>query len=154
MERQLTIGYTPQKNRVFERKNQTMIEMAKSMLHDKGLPKDFWTEAYIVVCLINRSPIKAMWNQTLIEAWSGKKPLVKYLKGFGSIFYSQIPKEKRYKLDEVSEKCIFVGYNSKFKGYKLFSLKTNKIIIIRDVLIYENASWNYNDGKIEKAAMF
>ena len=45
VERQLTIGYTPQQNGVSERKNQTVIEMAKSMLHEKGLPKTFWGEA-------------------------------------------------------------------------------------------------------------
>ena len=42
VERQLTVRYTPQKNKVSERKNQTVMEMAKSMLHKKGLPKTFW----------------------------------------------------------------------------------------------------------------
>ena len=45
VERQLTIGYTPQQNGVSEKKNQTVIEMTKSMLHEKGLPKTFWGEA-------------------------------------------------------------------------------------------------------------
>ena len=40
VERQLTVGYTPQQNGVLERKNQTVMEMAKSMLHDKNLPKE------------------------------------------------------------------------------------------------------------------
>lgn len=35
MARQLTVSYTPQQNGVSERKNQTFLEMAKSMLHDK-----------------------------------------------------------------------------------------------------------------------
>ena len=37
LEMQLTVGYTPQQNGVSERKNQTVMEMKKSMLHDKGL---------------------------------------------------------------------------------------------------------------------
>lgn len=41
IERQLTVGYTPQQNGVSERKNQTMMEMAKSMLFEKGIPKEF-----------------------------------------------------------------------------------------------------------------
>jgi hypothetical protein len=54
MERQLTVSCTPQQNRVFERKNQTEMEMAKSMLHEKGLPKTFWAEAvYTTVYLMN-----------------------------------------------------------------------------------------------------
>ncbi|KAK2991725.1 hypothetical protein RJ640_004253 [Escallonia rubra] len=45
LERQITVDYTPQQNGVSERKNQTVIEMAKSMLHDKGIPRSFWAEA-------------------------------------------------------------------------------------------------------------
>jgi len=40
-----------------------------------------------------------------------------------------------HKRDETSEKCIFVGYSSMSKGYRLYNLKTNKVIISRDVLL-------------------
>jgi transposase InsO family protein len=130
VERQLTVSYTPQQNGVSKRKNQTVMEMAKSMLHEKGLPKSFWAEAvYTAVYLMNRCPTKAVWNKTPFKAWSGRKSSIKHLKVFGCICYVQIPKEKRYKLDETSEKCIFVGYSSMSKGYKLYNLKTNKVII-------------------------
>lgn len=43
--------------------------------------------------------------------------------------YAQIPKEKRQKLDEIREKCIFIGYSSMSKGFKLYKLKKNKTII-------------------------
>jgi hypothetical protein len=66
------------------------------------------------------------------------------------ICYAQIPKEKRYKLDETSEKCIFVGYNSISKGYRLYNLKTNKVIISRDVLFDEKAKWNWEQGQVEE----
>ncbi|XP_028081553.1 uncharacterized protein LOC114282959 [Camellia sinensis] len=50
VERQLTVGYTSQQNGVSERKNQTVMEMAKSMMHEKGLSKNFSAEAvYIAV---------------------------------------------------------------------------------------------------------
>ncbi|XP_028089236.1 uncharacterized protein LOC114289666 [Camellia sinensis] len=61
--------------------------------------------------------------------------------------------ERRSKLDETSEKCIFVGYNNKSKGYQLYSLNKNQIIISRDVLFDENASWNWEEGKIEKQSV-
>ncbi|KAK2992531.1 hypothetical protein RJ640_002425 [Escallonia rubra] len=47
VERQLTVGYTPQQKGVSERKNQTVMEMAKSMLHDKGIPRLFWAYNYV-----------------------------------------------------------------------------------------------------------
>lgn len=78
-------------------------------------------------------------DSTPFEAWSGRKASVRHLKVFGCICYAQIPKERRYKLDETSEKCIFVGYSSKSKGYRLYSLKNSKIIVRRDVLFDENA---------------
>lgn len=126
VEKQLTVGYTPQENGVSKRNNQTVMEMAKSMMHEKGLPKSFWVEAvYTTVYLINRCPTKTVWNETPIEAWSERKPSVKHLKVFGYVCYAQIPKEIKSKLDETSEKCIFVGYSSKSKGYRLYSLKKN-----------------------------
>jgi transposase InsO family protein len=40
IEHQLTAPYTPQPNGVVERKNITLIEMTRCLLHDKGLPKN------------------------------------------------------------------------------------------------------------------
>ena len=51
--------------------------------------------------------------------------------------------KKKYKFDEASENFIFIGYNFQFKGYKLYSLKTKKVIISCDVLFDENAMWNW-----------
>ena len=69
VERQLTVGYTPQQNGVSERKNQTVMEMAKSMLFEKNLPKTFWAEAvYTAVYLLNRCPTRALANQIPFEA--------------------------------------------------------------------------------------
>ena len=37
--------YNPQHNGVAERKNKTIMEAAKSMLHDQDLPMHLWAEA-------------------------------------------------------------------------------------------------------------
>ncbi|KAG6502054.1 hypothetical protein ZIOFF_041941 [Zingiber officinale] len=151
VERQLTVRYTPQQNGVTERKNQTIVEMAKSMMHEKGLPKIFWAEAvYTAVYLSNRCPTTTIPNKTPFEAWSGRRPSVNHLKVFGSICYSQIPKQKRSKLDESSERCIFVGYSTMSKGYRLFNLQLGQVIISRDVQVDENALWNWEENKVEK----
>ena len=59
--------------------------MAKSMLHDKGLVKEY---------LLNRNPTEAEWNQTLIETWSGRKPSVKHLESLWKYFLCSNSKRK------------------------------------------------------------
>ena len=104
--------------------------MAKAMLHDKGMPKYFWGEAVnITVYLMNRHSIMAVKSKTPFEAWSGKKPYVNHLRVFGSIYIAYVPKELRQKLDESSERCIFVSYASHTKGYKLYNLKKKKVVV-------------------------
>ena len=113
VERQLSVAYTFQQNGVDEMKNQIVMKMAKAMLYEKGLLKKIWVETVnTVVYLLNTSPTKALLNKTLIEAWNGRKPFVKHFKVFGCLCYSQVPKERRSKLDEASEKCIFMGCSS------------------------------------------
>ena len=53
----LTAPYTPQQNGVTERKNRTILDLVRSMLKSKRMPKKFWAEA--VQCTIyvqNRCP--------------------------------------------------------------------------------------------------
>ncbi|KAL0368927.1 UNVERIFIED_CONTAM: Retrovirus-related Pol polyprotein from transposon RE2 [Sesamum calycinum] len=149
-----TVSYNPQQNGVSERKNRTVMEMARSMLQEKHLPKAFWAEAvYTAVYLLNRCPTKAVQNMTPIEAWSGKKPSAKHLRVFGSICYVHIPTEKRHKLEEKTEKGIFLGYSTQSKGYRIYNLKTKKLIISRDVEFDEDAMWNWDEEKVERQSV-
>ena len=45
IEHQLTTLYTLEQNGVSERRNRSIMEMARCMLHEKELPKQFWAEA-------------------------------------------------------------------------------------------------------------
>eukprot|EP00253_Pinus_taeda_P022060 PITA_22060 len=45
IQKQFTARYTPQQNGVAERKNRTIMDMARSMLKAKHLPNDYWAEA-------------------------------------------------------------------------------------------------------------
>ncbi|XP_058000540.1 uncharacterized protein LOC110654465 [Hevea brasiliensis] len=68
--RELMAPYTLEKNGVAERKNHTIVEMARSLLKGKGLPNQHWAEAIAtVVYLLNISPTKVVLNQTPYEAW-------------------------------------------------------------------------------------
>jgi hypothetical protein len=43
---------------------------------------------------------------------------------FGYIAYVHVLDEKRSKLDPKANKCIFIGYSSKQKGYRCFNPST------------------------------
>ncbi|KAL4378121.1 hypothetical protein GQ457_02G036680 [Hibiscus cannabinus] len=75
--RQLTAPYSPQQNGVAERKNRTIMNMVRSMMIARGVPKCFWAEAVNwAVHVLNRSPTLTVQNMTPEEAWSGKRPSV------------------------------------------------------------------------------
>ncbi|CAL2229802.1 unnamed protein product [Prunus armeniaca] len=144
IQRQLTVAYSPQQNGVAERKNRTVVEMAKSMLHEKGVPYEFWAEAInTAVYLLNRCPTKALNKVTPFEAYTGRKPGIAHLKIFGSPCHVLIPSALRHKLEENSHKCIFVGYGLCEKGYRLFDPSTRKVTLSRDVTFDENATWQW-----------
>ena len=42
---QFTVPHTPQQNGVAERKNGTIVGVAKAMLYDQDLPRYLWAEA-------------------------------------------------------------------------------------------------------------
>ena len=81
IQHQFTIPYTPQQNEVSERKNRTVMEMARCLLFEKDLPKSFWTEVVNTsVYLLNLLPTKALNDKTPFEAWFERKPLVEHLR--------------------------------------------------------------------------
>jgi hypothetical protein len=144
---QTTARYTPQQNGVAERKNQTIMNMGRTLLKEKSLSNTFWAEAVACsVYLLNRSPTTSVKMKVPQEAWSGTKLNVSHLSTFGYIAYAHIPSELRKKLDDKSEKCIYTGYSETSKAYRLYNPITNKLIITRDVKFLENQFWNDSEN--------
>ena len=145
--RQLTAAYTPQQNGVAERKNRTIMNMVRSMLSEKQIPKTFWPEAVNwTVHVLNRSPTLAVKNKTPEEAWSGRKPSVDHFRIFGCISHVHVPDHKRVKLDAKSLRCILLGVSEESKAYRLFDPISQKIIISRDVVFEEDQQWKWDDS--------
>ena len=87
--------------------------------------------------------------------WTSKKPSIKHLKVFGCDTNVHVPKEKRSKLDNKDEKCIFIGYKDGMKGYKLWNPITKNIVYsrdavfreVKDVLDRKRIQWKRNQRK-------
>jgi transposase InsO family protein len=52
IKRELTSPYNPQQNSVTERKNKTIMEAVKTMIHDQDLPMCLWAEATMIVVYV------------------------------------------------------------------------------------------------------
>ena len=75
IKRYLTAPYTPQQNGVVERRNQTIVAMARSMLKSKKLPGRFWGESVTTaVYLLNRAPTKSVVGMTPYEDGAVENP--------------------------------------------------------------------------------
>lgn len=145
IEHEVIAPYTLQHNGIAERENRTILNMARNMLKTKNLPKKFWAEAVSTsVYLLNRCPIKRLEDKTPEEVWSGTRPSVSHLRIFGSICYKHIPDAIKRKLDDKSEKLIFLGYHST-GAYRVFNPQTQKLVLSRDLKFDEGQSWNWSD---------
>jgi transposase InsO family protein len=108
IQRFYTTLYTPQQNGVTERKNRIILDMVRSMLKTKNMPKEFWAEAMQrAVYMQNRCPHQILENKTPQEYWIGHKPNVAHLRVFGSAGYAHVPDQRRTKLDDKSTKLVF-----------------------------------------------
>ena len=97
----------------------------------------------------NQSPTSTLVDKNTHEVWSSKKPSIAHLIFFGSDTFTHVPKEKRSKLDNKVEKCIFVGCKDGLKGYKLWNPITRKIVYSPDVVFREvnRTSRNEDESK-------
>jgi transposase InsO family protein len=65
--------YTPQQNGVVERKNRTLLDMARTMLDEYKTPDRFWAEVINTACYsINRLYLHRILKKTSYELLTGK----------------------------------------------------------------------------------
>lgn len=90
-----------------------MMDMTRSKLKQKNLPHEFWGEVVTTSSyLLNKCPTKRLKEEVPEEVWTGRKPLVKHLKVFGSLCYSHVLNANRMKLSNKTKPLILVGYHS------------------------------------------
>jgi transposase InsO family protein len=141
IKRELTTPYNPQKNHVVERKNRTIMEVVKTMIHDQDIPMCLWEEVAMTVVYVQiQLSHNALGFKTSKEMFTGKKPEVSHLKIFGCPVFIHIVKEKRNKLEPSGKKGIFVGYCEVSKAFKIYIPGHHHIEISRDVTFDEDAA--------------
>ncbi|WVZ58507.1 hypothetical protein U9M48_008778 [Paspalum notatum var. saurae] len=135
--------YSPQQNGVVERRNQTMVGMARSMLKAKKMPSKFWGEAVsTAVFILSRAPTKSLKGMTPFEAWHGRKPDVAFMRTFRCIGHVKNVKLHLSKLEDRSTPMVFLGYEHGSKAYRLYHPRAERVHVSQDVVFDEGASWS------------
>ncbi|GJV39982.1 retrovirus-related pol polyprotein from transposon TNT 1-94 [Tanacetum coccineum] len=106
---QTSVARTPQQNGVVERRNQTLVEAARTMLIFSKALLFLWAEAINTACYTqNRSLIRHQCNKTPYELLQNKKPDLSFLYVFGSLCYPTNDHEDLGKFDAKADIGIFV----------------------------------------------
>nr|GFA37520.1 hypothetical protein [Tanacetum cinerariifolium] len=113
---QLTPPYTPQHNRVSERRNRTLLDMVRSMMNPTTLPLSFWDYALeAAACILNMVSTKKRDTPDKLQQRSVKCIFIGYLKEtMGYYFY--FPPENK----------IVVARYAEFFEKNLLSQEVNK----------------------------
>jgi hypothetical protein len=127
--------YTPQQNGVVERKNKTLIDMARTMLGEFKTPKRFWLEPMNTAChAINRLYLHRLLKKTSYELLTGNKPNVSYFRVFGSKCYILVKKGRHSKFAPKAVEGFLLGYDSNTKAYRVFNKSSGLVEVSSDVV--------------------
>ena len=130
---ELSAPYTPQQNGVVERKNRTLVEMARTMLDEYKTPRHFWIEAIYTVChIINRVYLHKFFKKTAYELLTDKKPNVSYFKVFGAKCWIRDPHHNS-KFAPKAHEGFMLGYGKDSHTYRVFNNVLHKVVETVDV---------------------
>jgi transposase InsO family protein len=130
--------YTPQQNGVVERKNRTLINMARTMLGEYKTPKRFWSEVVNTTChAINQFYLHLLLKKTSYELLTGNKPNVSYFCVFGSKGYILVKKGRHSKFAPKAIEWLLLGYDSNTKVYRVFNKSSGLVEVSSDVVFDE-----------------
>nr|GEX16997.1 retrovirus-related Pol polyprotein from transposon TNT 1-94 [Tanacetum cinerariifolium] len=120
---------TPQQNEVVERKNQTLVEAARTMLIFSRIPLFLWAEAIATACFTqNRSIIHRRFNKIPYELINGRKLDISFLHVFGAIYYPKNNRKDIGKLGAKGDIGFFIGYFADSRAYRVYNQRTKKKI--------------------------
>nr|GFA45062.1 retrovirus-related Pol polyprotein from transposon TNT 1-94 [Tanacetum cinerariifolium] len=129
IQHQTFVARTPEQNEVVKRRNRTLVEAARTMLSAAKVPLFFWAEAIATACFTqNRSLVIPRHEKTPYHIINDRKPSVKFFHIFGSVCYTVRDGENLNKLKEKGDECIFVGYSTQSRAYRVFNKRTRVIM--------------------------
>ena len=114
-----------------------LTQTGLTLLAASSLPSKFWVEAFrTATFIINHIPSPVINYKSPFEVFFHKTPNYSIFKPFGCLCYPYLWPYTKTKLDFRSTPCIFLGYNTKYKGYKCIT-NYGKEYTIRHIIFDE-----------------
>jgi hypothetical protein len=118
-----------------ERKNRTLIDMARTMLDVYKTPDRFWAEAINTACYsINLLYLHRILKKTSYELLTGKKPNVSYFSVFGSKCFILVKRGIKSKFAPKAVEGFLLGYDLNTKAYRVFNKSTRLVEVSCDIV--------------------
>ncbi|GKA27926.1 retrovirus-related pol polyprotein from transposon TNT 1-94 [Tanacetum coccineum] len=124
-----SVARSPQQNGVVERRNLTLIKIARTMLIYAKASLFLWAEAIATACYTqNCSIIRLRYGKTPYELLHDKLPDLSFLYVFGALCYPTNNSENLGKLQPKVDIGIFISYTPTKKAFRIYNRHTRKII--------------------------
>nr|GEY36799.1 retrovirus-related Pol polyprotein from transposon TNT 1-94 [Tanacetum cinerariifolium] len=124
-----SVARSPQQNGVVERRNRTLIEVARTMLIYAQALLFLWAKAVATTCHTqNRSIIRLRHGKTPYELLHNKLPDLSFLHVFGALCYPTNDSENLVKLQPKADIGIFIGYAPTKKAFRIYNRRTRRIV--------------------------
>nr|GFA54529.1 retrovirus-related Pol polyprotein from transposon TNT 1-94 [Tanacetum cinerariifolium] len=125
---QTSVARTPEQNGIVERRNRTLVEVARTMLSAAKI-HFFWAKAIATTCFTqNCSLVIPRHEKTPYHVINDQKPSVKFFYIFGSLCYIIRDGENLDKIKKKGDACIFVRYSTQSRAYRVFNKRTRVIV--------------------------
>jgi hypothetical protein len=126
---------------VVERKNRTLIEMARTMLDGYNTSARFWMEAVNTACHItNCLYLLKLLKKTPYELLTDNKPDVSYFRVFVNKCYVLQKRSKSSKFAPKVYECFLLGYDSNSHAYRVFNKDSSYVKTMYDMVFDETNS--------------
>nr|GEV66074.1 hypothetical protein [Tanacetum cinerariifolium] len=124
-----SVARSPHQNGIVERRNRTLIEVARTMLIYARALLFLWAEAVATACYTqNRSIIRLRHGKTLYELLHDKLLDLSLFHVFGALCYPTNNSENLGKLQPKADICIFISYAPTKKAFWIYNRRTRRII--------------------------
>nr|GEX83015.1 retrovirus-related Pol polyprotein from transposon TNT 1-94 [Tanacetum cinerariifolium] len=116
------------KNKTLDKRNQTLVEAARTMLTFANLPLFLWAEAIATAYFKqNRSIIHKHFDKTPYELMNKRKPNIKFFRVFRCRCYLINDYEDIGKLKANGDIGVFVRYSKESAAFRIYNKRTRKI---------------------------